>query len=70
MAYKMLCTAFGFHVVIKWRAPAALHLKWLSLFYIAVAACLTSLMLKKFILQSVYCMSRHLSHADVPLIDD
>lgn len=29
---KMLRAAFGFHVVIKWHAPAALHLNWSSLF--------------------------------------
>ncbi len=64
---KMLRSAFGFHVVIKWRAPAALQVNWLSSFVIVVAVCLTSLRLKIFILQSVYCMSQHLPCADVPL---
>lgn len=38
---KMLSSAFGFHVMIKWRAPAALPLNCLSLFVIVVTSNVT-----------------------------
>ena len=66
---NMLYSAVGSHVMMKWHAAAALHLNWLSLFVVVVTACLSSLMLKIFIPQFVYCMSKHLPHSDVPLVE-
>lgn len=46
------------------------HLRRMALFVIVVTTCLTSLMVKIFILQTVQCMSRHQPHRDVSLTDD
>lgn len=51
-------------------ACTSCHSSELVVFVIVDTACLTSLMPKIFILQSVYWVSQHLPWTDVPLVDD